>query len=57
MGQNISSYAKYTFVSTTTTDDLVSLFVFSSGVPSIEPTPLGPVTSTTTDVADIGRFA
>ncbi|MBK8551951.1 MAG: T9SS type A sorting domain-containing protein [Ignavibacteria bacterium] len=36
----------------------MSLFVFSSGVPSIEPTPtLGPVTSTTTDVADIGRFA
>ena len=50
--------AKYTFLTGTTNDDLVSLFVFSSGVPSTEPAPtLGPVTSTTTDVANIGRFA
>lgn len=50
--------AKYTFVTGTTNDDLVSLFVFSSGVPSSEPAPtLGPVTSTTTDVLNIGRFA
>jgi hypothetical protein len=50
--------AKYTFLTGTTNDDLVSLFVFSSGVPSIEPTPtLGPVSSTTTDVLNIGRFA
>ena len=50
--------AKYTFVTGTTNDDLVSLFVFSSGVPSTEPAPtLGPVTSTTTDVLNIGRFA
>lgn len=50
--------AKYTFNTGTTNDDEVSLFVFSSSPPLIEPTPtIGPVTGTTTDVADIGRFA
>ena len=50
--------AKYTFNPGTTTDDEVSLFVFSSAPPLIEPLPtIGPVTGTTTDVADIGRFA
>jgi hypothetical protein len=50
--------AKYTFNTTTTTDDEVSLFVFSSAPPNVEPLPtIGPVTGTTTDVADIGRFA
>ncbi len=49
--------AKYTFNSVTTTDDEVSLFVFSSNPPLIEPPPtIGPVTGTTTDVANIGRF-
>lgn len=49
--------AKYTFKSGTTTDDEVSLFVFSSNPPLVEPPPtIGPVTGTTTDVADIGRF-
>lgn len=58
LGTNYLACAKYTFQTGTTNDDLVSLFVFSSGVPSIEPLPvLGPVTSTTTDVANIGRFA
>ena len=49
---------KYTFNDGSNTDDEVSLFVFTSGVPSIEPTPtIGPITGTGTDATDIGRFA
>lgn len=49
---------KYTFHEVSNTDDEVSLFVFSSGVPSIEPTPsIGPLTGTGTDAVDIGRFS
>ncbi|MBK8551949.1 MAG: hypothetical protein IPL53_13130 [Ignavibacteria bacterium] len=49
---------KYTFNSASNTDDEVSLHIFSSGVPSIEPAPvIGPLTGTGTDAADIGRFA
>ncbi|MCB0729305.1 MAG: T9SS type A sorting domain-containing protein, partial [Ignavibacteriae bacterium] len=58
LGTNYLLCAKYTFQSGSTTDDLVSLFVFSSAPPSIEPTPvLQNLTSTTTDVNDIGRLA
>lgn len=51
--------AKYTFLTGSNTDDQVSLFVFDSAPPAFEPaTPtIGPATSTTTDVNDIGRFA
>lgn len=50
--------AKYEFKTGSTTDDEVSLFVFDSAPPNFEPSPtIGPVTGTTTDVADIGRFA
>ncbi len=50
--------AKYTFNTGSTNDDEVSLFVFDSTPPLTEPAPtIGPVTGTTTDVADIGRFA
>ncbi len=51
---------KYTFNSGTTTDDAVSLFVFSSpNVPAVEPvTPYaGPMTSTQTDATGLGRIA
>lgn len=49
---------KYAFNSGSNTDDEVSLFIFSSGVPSSEPSPtLGPLTGTGTDGNDIGRFA
>jgi len=49
---------KYAFNSGSNTDDEVSLFIFSAGVPSSEPSPtLGPLTGTGTDGNDIGRFA
>ncbi len=49
---------KYTFNSVSNTDDEVSLFVFSAGVPPTEPAPtLGPLTGTGADGNDIGRFA
>ena len=49
---------KYAFNSGSNTDDEVSLFIFSSGVPASEPAPtLGPLTGTGTDGNDIGRFA
>ncbi len=49
---------KYKFNSVSNTDDEVSLFIFSAGVPSSEPTPtIGPLTGTGTDANDIGRFA
>ncbi|CAN5589375.1 hypothetical protein BH10BAC5_BH10BAC5_06890 [soil metagenome] len=48
---------KYTFNAGTTTDDQVSLFVFSSAAPNTEPAPsVGPLTGTATDLLDIGRF-
>jgi len=50
---------KYKFNAGTTTDDEVSLFVFTSpNVPATEPTTpyAGPVTTTQTDVADLGRI-
>ena len=51
---------KYTFNAGTTSDDAVSLFVFTSpNVPAVEPvTPYaGPVTTTQTDAAGLGRVA
>ena len=49
---------KYAFNGVSNTDDEVSLFIFSSGVPASEPSPtLGPLTGTGTDANDIGRFA
>ncbi len=49
---------KYTFNTVTTTDDQVSLFVFTSGIPNSEPTPtIGPITGTANDPSDLGRFA
>ena len=49
---------KYTFNSVSNTDDEVSLFIFTTGVPSTEPLPtLGPLTGTGSDANDIGRFA
>jgi len=47
---------KYTFVSGSTTDDQVSLFVFSGSIPLAEPAPsIGPITYTSTDATSIGR--
>ncbi|HRI85780.1 MAG TPA: T9SS type A sorting domain-containing protein [Ignavibacteria bacterium] len=49
---------KYTFNTSSNTDDEVSLFIFSEEVPSSEPAPtIGPLTGTGTDGNDIGRFA
>jgi len=49
---------KYTFVPDGTTNDQVSLFVFSSGMPATEPAPtLGPLTYTSIDATSIGRIA
>jgi hypothetical protein len=50
---------KYTFNSTSTTDDQVSLFVFDSSLPATEPsTPtVGPITASTPDANSIGRVA
>jgi hypothetical protein len=50
---------KYKFNTGSTTDDEISLFAFSSGVPSTEPsTPYaGPVTGTITDAPNISRVA
>ncbi|CAN5636238.1 hypothetical protein BH10BAC5_BH10BAC5_01100 [soil metagenome] len=50
---------KYTFNTATSNDDDVSLFVFSGTVPVVEPpTPtVGPVASTASDYANLGRVA
>ncbi|MDQ3019920.1 MAG: T9SS type A sorting domain-containing protein [Bacteroidota bacterium] len=49
---------KYTFNTVSTTDDEVSLFILTSGIPAIEPLPsIGPVSGTASDPADLGRFA
>ncbi|TRZ65691.1 T9SS C-terminal target domain-containing protein [bacterium] len=51
---------KYKFLTTSTTDDEVSLFIFTSpALPLTEPaTPyVGPITSTTPDAGSIGRIA
>ena len=51
---------KYTFLTGSTTDDEMRLYVFSApGLPQTEPvTPtVGPVTGTAADVSDIGRVA
>lgn len=50
---------KYTFNTVTTTDDAITLYVLSSGVPTTEPvTPYaGPTVGTATDALSIGRVA
>jgi len=50
---------KYTFNAATTTDDAISLYAFSSGVPTTEPvtTEAGPQVGTATDAASLGRLA
>ena len=49
---------KYKFNTGTTTDDEVSLFVFNSALPNTEPAPnVGPITTTQTDVNNLGRIA
>lgn len=50
---------KYTFVPEGTNNDQVSLFVFDSAVPPVEPvTPtIGPITYTSLDATSIGRVA
>lgn len=49
---------KYTFVTGGTADDNVSLFVLSSGIPAIEPTPtVGPLTFPSGDASNLGRIA
>ncbi len=50
---------KYTFLSGTSTDDEIRMYIFSSGIPGTEPgTPtVGPVTGTSTDAPNISRVA
>ncbi|HMQ70467.1 MAG TPA: hypothetical protein PKA90_15825 [Ignavibacteria bacterium] len=50
---------KYKFNTGTTSDDEVSLFVFSGALPLTEPSPtVGPVSTTQSDVSpDLGKFA
>jgi hypothetical protein len=50
---------KYTFSSTSTTDDQASVFVFSSGIPTTEPTTTyaGPTASVAADQANLSRLA
>lgn len=50
---------KYTFITATTNDDAITLYVLSSGVPSTEPlTPYaGPTVGTATDATSLGRVA
>jgi hypothetical protein len=49
---------KYTFIPAGTTNDNVSLFVFASGLPLVEPAPsVGPITYSSPDAQNIGRIA
>lgn len=50
---------KYTFNTVSSTDDAISLYVFSSGIPTTEPiTPeAGPQVGTAADAASLGRLA
>ena len=49
---------KYEFVPGGATNDKISLFVFSSGLPGIEPAPtIGPITYSSNDAISIGRVA
>lgn len=50
---------KYTFLTGTTTDDEIRMYIFSSGIPGTEPgsPTVGPVTGTSTDAPNISRVA
>ena len=50
---------KYTFLTGTTTDDVINGYVFSAGVPGSEPgsPTIGPVTGPATDAPNISRIA
>jgi hypothetical protein len=49
---------KYTFLTNSTTDDEMRLFVFSGAIPATEPSPtVGPVTGPITDAPNISRIA
>ncbi len=48
---------KYTFLTGTTTDDEIRMYIFASGVPGSEPAPtVGPVTGTSTDMPNVSRI-
>lgn len=49
---------KYTWLTGSNTDDLLSLYVFSGAIPVTEPAPtIGPITGTATDATNLGRIA
>ncbi len=50
---------KYTFLTGSTTDDEIRMYIFSSGIPGSEPgsPTVGPVTGTSTDAPNISRVA
>lgn len=56
-GTTLLVVVRYKFNTGSTTDDELFLYVFSSGVPSTEPTTpyLGPFTSSTTDISSISK--
>lgn len=56
-GQTYVLIVKYTFLTGTTTDDQMRLFVFSGAIPPTEPSPtIGPVTGPITDAPNISRI-
>ena len=50
---------KYTWIAGTNDDDEIRLYVFTTGIPSTEPTTptIGPVTGTVNDAVNLGRIA
>ncbi len=59
VGTTYALVLKYTFVPGTTTNDQVSLFIFTSSFPSTEPgtATVGPITYSSQDASAIGRVA
>ncbi len=58
LGTTYLLVVKYNFLTGSTTDDEISLFVFPSTIPAVEPPPtVGPVTGLTSDMTNLGRIA
>lgn len=58
LGTTYLVVVKYRFLTGTSQDDELSLFIFSGGIPSTEPAPsVGPITGAATDAPNISRIA
>jgi hypothetical protein len=59
IGQTYLLIVKYKFLTGTTTDDEISLYVFPTTIPGTEPASptVGPVTGLTSDMTNLGRIA